>query len=344
VGESPGPEAKEDSMLKSGRSTTIRIGGLILLAGLLTGCAATGPAVDHFAAGPYQVATDDSVTLQDQIYNRDLNVRVRYPVGEGNAKFPLVVFSHGAFCYPQQYANVTDFWVSHGYVVAFPDHLDSPNLGKIDPRSLPILLNSRVNDMSLVLDSVAEIEAAIPGLAGRIDSERLAVAGHSFGGMIAMVKSGLRIKESAQDPEVTFADARFDAAVILSGVGQMEQMTDDAFGGLTGPLIASGGTLDIGNVGTGETYPWEWRMSPYNLAPPGDKYSIWLTGADHYMGGQICRDNRGGEDDPETARVVRTADLAFLDAYVKGDRRAKRWLKRNDWSASSSGRATFATK
>lgn len=326
------------------RTSAIRILVTMLTAALLAACAAGGSTVDRLAPGPYQVATNDSVALKDQIYARDLNLRVRYPAGAGTEKFPLIVFSHGAFCYPQQYANVTDFWVSHGYIVAFPDHLDSPNLGKIDPRKLAILLKSRVHDMSLVLDSIAEIETAVPELAGRIDTERQAVAGHSFGGMIAMVKSGLYMKESEQDPAITFADPRFDATVVLSGVGQMEQMADNAFDGLTGPLIASGGTLDAGNVGTGETYPWEWRMSPYTLAPPGDKYSIWLTDADHYMGGQICRDNLGGEDDPETARVVRAADLAFLDAYVKGDRRARRWLNDNDWAAISSNRATFAAK
>jgi predicted dienelactone hydrolase len=310
--------------------------------------ACTRPAVerDGFAAGPWEVAAEDAILLKDDFTGRDVNVRLRYPVGPAIAgeRFPLVVFSHGAFCYPQQYANVTDFWVSHGYIVAFPDHLDSPNLGKINPKDLPILLQSRVADMSLVLDSTPSLEAAVPELAGRIDTERFAVAGHSFGGMIAMVKAGLGIRDTARVAAIKFADPRFRAAIIMSGVGQMEQMADDAFEGLKSPLFASGGTLDVGNVGTGEIFPWQWRMSAYTLAPPGDKYSIVLDDADHYLGGLICRDNRGGAPDPEAARLVRAASLAFLDAYVKGERSARRWLGATDWQAASSGRAVFESK
>ena len=331
--------------LEKGGRTIALIGGLAII--VVTGaCSNLGAQRDGFAAGPWGVASNDAVVLVDQQSQREVNVRVRFPDGgpADNEKFPLVVFSHGAFCYPQQYVNVTDFWVSHGYVVVFPDHLDSPNLGKLNPRDIPILLTSRVGDMSLVLDSVGTIETAVPQLAGRIDTDRFAVAGHSLGGMIAMIKSGLEIEASERDPAVIFADQRFRAAVIMSGVGQMEQMTDDAFNSLTGPLFASGGTLDEGNVGSGEIYPWQWRMSPYMLSPPGDKYSLVLDKADHYLGGQICRDNKGGPDDPEGARVVRAANLAFLDAFVKGDKKAKRWLEATDWSAASSGRAVLETK
>ena len=321
---------------------------IFIIAALLSisGCSTWVNEKDRMAAGSWSVAKVDTLSLRDSHYERDLNIWVRYPAeaATSKTKFPLIVFSHGAFCYPQQYANVTDFWVSHGYVVVFPDHLDSPNLGKIDPRNLAILLKSRVADMSLVLDSIAQIEAAIPALKNKIDTNRLAVAGHSFGGMIAMVKAGLLIKPEERDPAIIFADDRFKAAVIMSGVGQMEQMTDAAFSGLTGPLFASGGTQDEGNVGTGEIYPWEWRMSPYTLAPQGDKYSLVLDDADHYLGGLICRDNRGGPADPDAVQIVRAANLAFLDAYVKNDRGAKRWLASHDWAAASGDRAVLESK
>jgi dienelactone hydrolase len=324
------------------RSAALLVGFVLLL----SACATTSEPQDRFAAGPFTVASEDSVVLVDSASKREVKVIISYPAdaAEQTEQFPLIVFSHGAFCYPQQYANVTDFWVSHGYVVAFPNHLDSPNLGKIEPRNLAILLTSRIADMSVVLDSIADIEVAIPALAGKIDPDRAAVAGHSFGGMIAMVKSGLTLTESEQGSLAATADERFSAAVIMSGVGQMEQMTDDAFSGLTGPLFASGGTLDEGNIGTGGVYPWQWRMSPYTLAPAGEKYSLVLDKADHYLGGQICRDNKGGPDDAAGVRIVRAANLAFLDAYVKNNKAAKRWLDDVDLNAASNGRAVLQSK
>jgi pimeloyl-ACP methyl ester carboxylesterase len=318
---------------------------------LLSGCVATPSTVtDYSDFGAYTVSTGQ-VTLYDEVQGRDVNMTVSFPVGAG--EFPLVVFSHGAFCYPQQYSAVTNFWVSHGYVVVFPDHLDSPNGPKMSPASISKMLSGRSRDMSFVLDSLAEIAAALPEMQGQIDPTRATVAGHSFGGMIAMVKLGLHMESQLDGSSVEMADKRFSSAIIMSGVGQMEPMASlpqvptmsvDAFSGLTKPLLASGGTLDLGNVGTGQIYPWQWRMAPYNLAPAGDKYSLVLQDSDHYLGGLICRSNRGGEDDPVAVAVVRAAQLAFLDAYVREDEAALQWLRTADFGALSEGRAALDYK
>jgi pimeloyl-ACP methyl ester carboxylesterase len=322
---------------------------------LLAGCVSTAQKdKDWSERGPYEVQSNDELSLYDAIQNRDVHLQVAWPSGNSaSGPFPVVVFSHGAFCYSQQYARITDFWVSHGYIVISPDHLDSPNGPKMQPVDVPKMLVSRTRDMSFVLDSLTEIEARLPELKGRIDHERAAVAGHSFGGMIAMLKVGLKMESQVDGASVDLSDDRFTAAVVMSGVGEMKPMkpfpqvptmSADAFSGLTKALIASGGTLDQGNVGTGEIYPWEWRMSPYRLAPPGDKYEVVVEDADHYLGGLICRDNKGGEDDPVAVEVVRSAQTAFLDAYVKHDQAALGWLRTTDFGAISGGRATLEYK
>lgn len=336
-------------------SLSVRRLALSLPALVAAGCTMTAQEYSPAAAGPYSVRYEGSLVVNDPVQGRDVRLEVSWPeaVGADTGPYPLVVFSHGAFCYPQQYRNVTDFWVSHGYIVVFPDHLDSPNLGKVNPAAVANLLQSRVRDMSAVLDSLAAIEAGIPELAGRVDGGRAAVAGHSFGGMIAMVKSGLHMQDASGTVLDSYPDPRFRAAVVMSGVGQtppmanlpeVPYMTDDAFAGLTGPLLASGGTLDEGNVGTGVVYPWEWRMGGYTLAPPGDKYSLVLQDADHYLGGLICRENRGGPDDPEAVAVVRTVQTAFLDAYLKDSRPARQWLETVDVAQFSSGRGRLERK
>jgi len=318
----------------------------------LSGCASTPKSANHWIdAGPYEVVRNNEIVLFDPVQERDVTLQVSWPLAEG--PFPVVVFSAGAFCYPQQYTNITDFWVSHGYVVIQPNHLDSPNRGKLKPDEIPKLLSARVRDMSFVLDSLNAIEAQIPEISGRMDGSKAAVAGHSFGGMIAMVKSGLHMQNSTGEVLPDYTDTRFSAAIVMSGVGQVPPManmpqvaymTDDAFSGLTGPLIASGGTLDEGNVGTRDVYPWEWRMAPYTLAPAGGKYSLVLQDSDHYLGGLICRDNRGGPDDPQAVSTVRSAQIAFLDAYLKGDQRALHWLRSADFAAVSGGRAELTYK
>ncbi len=294
-----------------------------------------------FEPGPFEVQIVESLVVYDRVQDREVTLRVLYPDATG--PFPLVVFSSGMFCYPQMYDRITAHWASHGYVVVLPNHLDSPNMGKIKPEYLARLMSSRIRDMSFVLDDLAEIEAGLE-LTGRIDPGRKAVAGHSFGGMISMVKSGLMLKEGEYIYSGRAADDRFKAAVVMSGVGPMKQMADNAFDGLTGPLISSGGSLDVGNVGTGEIFPWEWRLSGYTLAPEGDKYFVALEDADHYLGGLICRDNRGGEADPEGVAINRSLSTAFLDAYIKDKADAKTWLETADIDALTDGRARFEQK
>jgi dienelactone hydrolase len=330
----------------------LRILLIVFFMYLLCGCAGSSAESSRWLeAGPYQVASNSEVVMFDPVQDRDVTLQVAWP--ESGGPFPVVVFSAGAFCYPQQYTNITDFWVSHGYVVIQPNHLDSPNRGKVKPDEISKMLSARVRDMSFVLDSLNTIEAELPEIAGRMDGSKAAVAGHSFGGMIAMVKSGLHMQDSAGEVLPDYTDSRFSAAIVMSGVGQVPQManmpevaymTDDAFAGLTGPLIASGGTLDAGNVGTGVVYPWEWRMSPYTLAPPGDKYSLVLQDSDHYLGGLICRDNKGGPDDPVAVSTVRAAQTAFLDAYLKDDTTALRWLRSTDFATLSGDRAELVYK
>jgi hypothetical protein len=342
----------EENRLKSINTAQLRSLYLALACLLLAGCsAAVTQQKDWSKAGPFEVNRMNELVLFDEVQQRDVILQVAWPAGEGT--FPVVVFSAGAFCYPQQYSNVTDHWVSHGYIVIFPNHLDSPNGPKMKPADIPNMLSARSQDMSFVLDSLAEIENSVPELKGHIDRNRAAVAGHSFGGMIAMLKTGLKMETQEDGSTVVMADERFMAAVVMSGVGQMEPMqmfpqvptmSVDAFAGLTKPLIASGGTLDAGNVGTGKIYPWEWRMAPFYLAPEGDKYAVILQDSDHYLGGLICRSNKGGEADPVAVEVVRAAQTAFLDAYVKQDAAALRWLQSGNFTTLSDGRATFEYK
>ncbi|MBL8200013.1 MAG: hypothetical protein JNK40_03490 [Chromatiales bacterium] len=311
----------------------------------LVGCAAAGPYVADLsggAPGAHAIGWADDLTLHDPAQPRDIRLRVAYPKSPG--RYPVVVFSHGAFCYPQLYAAITDHWVSRGYVVVLPEHPDSPNLQPpLRPDQMGGLTATRIADLNFILGHLDEIAAAA-GIPGQLDTDRLAVAGHSYGTVIAMAKAGLWIR-TPDGGRRQYRDPRIRGAVLMSGVGQMdEMMAPDAFSGLAIPLIATGGTLDVGNTGGPVIHPWEWRMSPYTLAPPGDKYSVVLENGDHYLGGVICRADRGGEDDPAGAAIDAGLTLAFLDAYVKEDARAMRFLATADVPALTAGRARFSRK
>jgi predicted dienelactone hydrolase len=308
-------------------------------------CALASAACGHdtlykFDPGPLEVKVIDELTFHDAVQVRDVRIRVLYPDGVG--PYPVVVYSTGMFCFPQMYDLVTRHWVSHGYIVLQPNHLDSPN--NVRPptmEELEVVLPSRARDVSFVLDSLEDIGERA-NIEARIDDQRLAVAGHSFGAGITMIKTGLYLKEEFKGPYGETYDERFQAAVVMSGMGHgMEQFADNAFDGIRRPLMATGGSRDIGRVDPGGLTATEWRMQPFLLAPPGDKYSVITEGTDHYMGGLICSEKKGDNPDPEAAAIVRAMTTAFLDAYLKNDAAAQGFLKSVDVPTLTDGKARY---
>ena len=292
--------------------------------------------------GPHSVRIAEGIVIHDPQTDHSISLRVIFPAGNApnEETMPLVVFSTGAFCYPQMYDRVTTHWASHGYVVVVPDHLDSPNRDRPPtPDEYPDFLPSRVRDVTLIHESI-ETVAREAGIAAKIDTERAAVAGHSFGAVISMIKIGLGLAIDYDDKWGDFSDDRFNVAVLLSAPGPgMKELTDNAYEGIRKPMLTTGGTNDIGRVDPGGLTAEEWRMQAYLLAPPGDKYSLTTAGSDHYLGGLICNAERGGEPDHDALESVRALTTVFLDAYVQKDPVAQQYLRTADVRALTGQRA-----
>jgi predicted dienelactone hydrolase len=312
----------------------------LILGAVFWAAACGGEGLYKIEPGPFDVRIVDELIVNDPVQDRDVTLRLLLPEGDG--PFPIVVFSTGAFCYPQLYDRITSHWASHGYVVVVPNHLESPNNDSPPtPDQYPDFLPSRVRDVSFILDA-SETIARDAGIEGKIDADHAAIAGHSFGAVISSIKIGLYIKEEHRGSWGELYDDRFQAAVLLSAPGpNMKEMADNAFEGIRKPFIATGGSNDVGRVDLGELTPAQWRMQAYLLAPSGDKYSVITQGSDHYMGGLICNAERGGEPDHAAVANVRAMTTAFLDAYIKRDPAALKFLRTADVEALTDGQASY---
>lgn len=74
--------------------------------------------------------------------------------------------------------------------------------------------------MTRILDQLDVIEAAVPQLLGRLDHDKVAVAGHSMGGHTASLLLGARLTDPDDGTEVNLAEPRIKAGVLLAAPGR----------------------------------------------------------------------------------------------------------------------------
>ncbi|MFE9461292.1 alpha/beta hydrolase family protein [Streptomyces californicus] len=242
------------------------------------------------------------------------------PVAEDGGPFPLVLFSPGLGGVRTQNTAWAEELASHGYVVAAVDHpYDSAAVVLSDGRILRTRVTAtgdpakdealavrwtrtRAADLRAVLTRLERMGSggADGPLAGRLDTGKAAVTGHSIGGAAALV--------AARE------DARFDAVVDLDGFphgttgGRFEQ-----------PVLAL--TQEIGPDTDPDYLPRLTRVlesgeaTNYRLTVPGAAH-LTFTDAPLYLPpvpGVV-----GSLGRTESTRITADATRAFLDATLRG--------------------------
>jgi predicted dienelactone hydrolase len=155
----------------------------------------------------------------------DLQVRVCAPAT--GTSLPVILLSHGHggsnnLSSLNGYAPIANLWAAAGFAVIQPTHLSSRTLSHqlADAPAGPFFWRSRAEDMSHILDRLDEIENIVPQLAGRIDHDKIAVAGHSLGGHTASLLLGARITDPETGQEVNLLEPRIKAGVLLAAPGR----------------------------------------------------------------------------------------------------------------------------
>jgi pimeloyl-ACP methyl ester carboxylesterase len=249
----------------------------------------------------------------------DLHVRVSAPI-EGE-RLPILIFSHGNGQSLHAYGPLTNYWASKGFVVIQPTHLDSRLIGlaKDDPRRAH-LWRTRERDLVAVLDALDHLEGMVPFLRGRLDRERIAVAGHSWGAQTASMLLGATHPDPDDGTVVNIKDQRIGAGVLLTvpGTGGANLSAFAAenfpfmhpdFSGMTTPTLIIAGDNDHGAM-TVRGPDW-WREA-YDLSP-SPKALFTVFGGEHSLGGIANYEARETTDErPQRVAAIQRLSTAFL--------------------------------
>jgi predicted dienelactone hydrolase len=280
---------------------------------------------------------------------RALELRLTAPVTGRN--LPIVLFSHGygpSLHIPSKdgYAPLVQFWAEHGLAVIQPTHASS-RVGGLGPDrpGAPFYWRERVAEMRAILDQLGEIERQAPAVAGRLDHDRIAVAGHSFGGHTSALLLGARVQ--GED----FSDPRIGAGVLLAapGRGGTDLTPESAarfpffdvdYTAINNPMLVVCGAED--NPHFTPRGP-EWHADAFADAPGADAL-LTIAGVGHGLGGIAGLDAKETEAEiPDALETTRRLTLAWLSRQFGID--AETWEKgRTALRGTASDLATLAEK
>ncbi|MEX2218200.1 MAG: hypothetical protein WD749_05515 [Phycisphaerales bacterium] len=279
-------------------------------------------------------------------------------------RFPVVVFSHGMGGTRDAYGYFGRHLASHGYIVIHPQHAgsDAAAVGRqardrvlpgrqpqepaegtgrgamglvLDNVNDPDNLRNRPLDVSFVIDHATRD----PALSARLDPDRIAVGGHSFGSYTALAVGGMKVhvpaggQRAASNEPSSFHDPRVKALIAMSPQGaDVMGIRPGAWDSLRVPTLFLTGTKDYGQ---GQR-PAAWRREAFDKAPAIDAGLIVLTDATHMtFSGRAGL--LGGSRHSRHIRWVLASSTAFLDSHLKGDKDAAAWLGTMDETIGEDG-------
>lgn len=163
---------------------------------------------------------------------------------------PLVVYSHGSQGWGGNNAPLLRHLVANGWIAAAPDHLQNTLTDHVDP--VPVgFSRTRTADVIAAIDALEALPQTDP-LRSLVDTSRVLVIGHSFGGQTAWLMSGPEFDPATLDARCAEAgcsdaeraafdervdDPRVNAVLPLDGFAHTDLVTATGWAAADRPIL-----------------------------------------------------------------------------------------------------------
>jgi predicted dienelactone hydrolase len=328
------------------RKYTLALGMLLFCSLLLVQSLSAAEDAAAYSArpGPRQVAVlrDD---WKDQARDRMIPVKIYYP-RDAAGPFPIILFSHGLGGSREGYEYLGRHWAGYGYVSVHIQHLGSDTSvwqGKEKPmeamkaaiRDIKTSLD-RPTDVKFAIDQLIKLNRGAGPLKGRLDLDRIGMAGHSYGAWTTLVIAGQGLM-GPRGNVLRLADPRVKAALPMSASIPMKRSDfaavnwerapdfDRIYAGIKIPVMHMTGTRDDSPISGAKAAD---RRVPFDHIKNAEQYLLIFNGGDHGVFSR-SRGAHGRETQPKDAvfqDLILVASTAFWDACLKNSKPAKRFL------------------
>ncbi|MGH1397601.1 MAG: alpha/beta hydrolase family protein [Alphaproteobacteria bacterium] len=288
---------------------------------------------------PYTVKIQKGEFTDPARENRIIPYKIYHPTEHDLKTMPTIIWSHGFGGNANGAAFLSRFLAGQGYTLIHITHhgTDSSLWEGKEGHPWDILRKVKIDrettihrfrDVPFVLDQLPAWITENPDVGQYMNIQNIGMSGHSFGAMTTQVMAGQHFPDASGNL-IRMYEPRFKAGILYSPVPIRhlvdEHITnDDLYGAIDLPLLHMTGTKDDSPL---EGHTYKHRLAVHDHSGHDEKYLLIKEDGDHmvYNG---TRGKLGNTDLREQhEEQIKTAALAFWDAYLKDDKNALDFIR-----------------